>query len=155
SIPDMLIWTMLWLTVAMYGSEFALPSSEARAAETLAHPALRVAHAIAAVTGILIFLGLHLANHLVGLVCAEAHEVFMKAVRQVYRAPVGEPILVVLLLFQVGSGVRLATHRLSRPMNRMRAFQVASGIYLAFYLLGHMNSVFVFARLWLGIDTDW
>jgi hypothetical protein len=35
-------------------------------------------------------------------------------------------------------------------------FQIASGIFLAAYLLGHMmNCAFVFARLYLGIDSDW
>ena len=28
-------------------------------------------------------------------------------------------------------------------------------IILAAYVLGHMNSVFVYARLYLGIDSDW
>ena len=40
-------------------------------------------------------------------------------------------------------------------MDRFRTFQIASGIFLAAYVLGHMNSVFVFARLYLGIDSDW
>src|SRR5260370_888540 len=65
------------------------------------------------------------------------------------------PVLVALLLFQVGSGVYLATHSDVRPMDRFRTFQIASGIFLAAYVLGHMNSVFVFARLYLGIDSDW
>ena len=40
-------------------------------------------------------------------------------------------------------------------MDRFRTFQIASGIFLAAYVLGHMNSVFVFARHYLGIDSDW
>jgi hypothetical protein len=40
-------------------------------------------------------------------------------------------------------------------MDRFRTFQIASGIFLAAYGLGQMNSVFVFARLYLGIDSDW
>jgi hypothetical protein len=63
--------------------------------------------------------------------------------------------LVALFLFQLGSGVYLATHSDVRPMDRFRTFQIASGIFLAAYVLGHgdMNSVFVFARLYLG--TRW
>ncbi len=30
----------------------------------------------------------------------------------------------------------------------------ASGVYLAAFILGHMNSVFVYARMHLGIPTD-
>ena len=48
----------------------------------------------------------------------------------------------------------LATHSVVRPIDRFR-FQIASGIFLAAYLLGQMNSVFVFARLYLGVDSDW
>ena len=48
----------------------------------------------------------------------------------------------------------LATHSDVRPIDRFRTFQIASGIFLAAYLLGHMNSAFVFARLDLGIDSD-
>src|SRR6516164_7458428 len=51
--------------------------------------------------------------------------------------------LVALLLFQVGSGVYLATHSDVRPNDRFRTFRIASGIFLATYLLGHMNSAFV------------
>src|SRR5262249_44289327 len=76
--PDLVIGGMFWLTAAAYGSELALPSSEPDPAETFVRPALRVAHGIAAVAIILIFLGLHLANHLTGLAGAQAHETFMK-----------------------------------------------------------------------------
>jgi hypothetical protein len=62
---------------------------------------------------------------------------------------------VVLLLFQVGSGIYLGSGASARPIDRFRTFQIASGIFLAAYVLGHMNSVFVFARLYLGIDSDW
>jgi len=75
--------------------------------------------------------------------------------RHVYRQEFRQPLLVALFLFQVGSGVYLATHSDVRPINRFRTFQIASGIFLAAYLVGHMNSAFVFARLDLDIDSDW
>jgi hypothetical protein len=34
-------------------------------------------------------------------------------------------------------------------------FQVASGLYLSVFILGHMNSVFIYARSYLKIDTGW
>jgi hypothetical protein len=79
----------------------------------------------------------------------------MKAMRHVYLQELLQPLLVALFLFQLGSGVYLATHSDVRPMDRFRTFQIASGIFLAAYVLGHghMNSVFVFARLYLG--TRW
>ena len=46
-------------------------------------------------------------------------------------------------------------HQTAAPSDRFRTFQIASGVYLAFYVLGHMDSVFIFARTYLGIDTGW
>ena len=73
--------------------------------------------------------------------------------RHVSRQEFLQPLLVALLLSQVASGVYRATHSDVRPIDRFR-FQIASGIFLAAYLLGHMNSAFVFARLDLEIDSD-
>lgn len=37
-----------------------------------------------------------------------------------------------------------------------RTFQITSGVFLLMYIVGHMDSVFVYARrLFLGIPTDW
>jgi hypothetical protein len=104
---------------------------------------------------IVIFLGMHIPNHLVGLLGPEAHASVMKIVRHIYRAKAIEPVLVALFLFQVGSGLYLAFRYMAMPMDRFRAFQIASGMYIASYVIGHMDSVFVYARLFLGIDTDW
>ena len=73
--------------------------------------------------------------------------------RHVSRQEFLQPLLVALLLSQVASGVYRATHSDVRPIDRFR-FQIASGILLATSLLGHMNSAVVFARLYLGIDSD-
>ena len=77
----------------------------------------------------------------------------MKAMHHVSRQEFLQPLLVALFLSQVASGVYRATHSDVRPIDRFR-FQIASGIFLAAYLLGHMNSAFVFARLDLEIDSD-
>jgi hypothetical protein len=50
-----------------------------------------------------------------------------------------------------GSSSRLT----AAPSDRFRTFQIASGVYLAFYVLSHIYSVFIFARTYLGIDTGW
>lgn len=33
--------------------------------------------------------------------------------------------------------------------------QIASGVFMSIFILGHMNSVFIYARAWLKIPTDW
>jgi len=131
-----------------------LAQRDVRATADATPAPLRIAHGICALGIIAIFLVPHLANHLhssLGLTPIVPRR------RRCATSIVGEflqPLLVALFLFQVGSGVYLATHSDVRPIDRFR-FQIASGIFLAAYLLGHMNSAFVFARLDLGIDSDW
>jgi hypothetical protein len=79
----------------------------------------------------------------------------MKAMRHVYRQEFLQPRLVALFLFQLGSVVYLATHSVVRTIDRFRTFQIASGIFLAAYLLGHMNSAFVLRGSISGVDSDW
>ena len=59
------------------------------------------------------------------------------------------------LPLQAGTGFFFVWRLTAAPSNRFRTFQIASGVYLAFYVLGHMDSVFIFARTYLGIDTGW
>ncbi|GGF19797.1 hypothetical protein GCM10011611_27230 [Aliidongia dinghuensis] len=153
-IPDTWAWVAFWavLTLLVLRADNGAPAIlEAKPIAA----ALRVAHGIAALAIILIFLGFHLTNHLAGLSGPEAHTAFQKVVRHVYRARIVEPLLVALFFFQVGSGLYFAFRHMAKPMDRFRAFQVASGMYLAFYVVGHMDSVFIFARTYLGIDTGW
>jgi hypothetical protein len=79
----------------------------------------------------------------------------MKVFRHVYRNDILQPLVVALFLFQVGTGLFFVWRLTAAPSDRFRTFQIASGVYLAFYVLGHMDSVFIFARTYLGIDTGW
>jgi hypothetical protein len=97
----------------------------------------------------------HLTNHLFGLIGPDAHAAVMKIGRIVYRSAVGEPVLVAAMLFQVGTGLFLAWRWSVAAHDFQRTYQVASGAYLSVFILGHMNSVFIYARSFLGIPTDW
>jgi hypothetical protein len=152
-VPDEMVWSVIWVSAIFYvslGDRGLAKTAPARAA-----PSLRVAHGVSALAIILLFLGLHLSNHLVGLAGPDAHAAVMKVARIVYRAKAIEPVLVGLFLFQAGSGLWLIHRSLAQPMDRFRAFQLASGMYLAFYVVGHMDSVFIYARTYLGVDTTW
>ena len=59
------------------------------------------------------------------------------------------------MLFQIGTGLYLAWRWSAAPQGFHRTYQVASGAYLSLFILGHMNSVFIYARSFLGIPTDW
>jgi hypothetical protein len=111
-------------------------------------------HGTVALTLIAGFLWLHFFNHLTGLWSAETHIAVMKVLRGWYRNGFVEPVLVVLMLFMVGSGLVLLRGRLARASDFFGTLQTATAAYLLFFILGHMNSVFVYQRWFAGKDTD-
>lgn len=153
-LPDEAAWTLAWLAVLAWAVWPAKAEAVTTPVPAGASARLRVAHGIAA-TVILAYVAFHLTNHLFGLVSPEAHARVMAIGRTVYRASFVEPVLVALMLFQIVSGLRLAWRWSGQQVDGYRVFQVASGVYLSIFILGHMDSVFVFARGFLGIDTGW
>jgi hypothetical protein len=151
---DTWVWVVAW---AAAGVSVALADNRTptKFISTAAPGWLRVAHGISAACIVVMFLSLHIPNHLFFIEGQTEYMVVMKLFRHVYREAVIQPIIVALLLFQVVSGSYLGTRRASAPLDRFQTFQLASGTFLAFYILGHMNSVFIYARTYLGIDTDW
>src|SRR6516165_295832 len=130
-----------WLWVACWAIALALP--------------LRVAHGVSALALVMIFLTLHIANHLMFPAGEGMYDAVMKVFRHVYGNDVLQPLVVALFLFQVGTGLFFVWRLTAASSDRFRTFQIASGVYLAFYVLGHMDSVFIFERTYLGMDTDW
>ncbi|MGE7993001.1 hypothetical protein ACQKPE_18580 [Pseudomonas sp. NPDC089554] len=153
SLPDPLVWCVLWSLAAL------LAARRGRVLETerQLRPGLgrwRVAHGISALV-LCLYVLFHLGNHLTGLVGPALHAEVMDAGRTVYRAWFIEPLLVLAFVFQAVSGLYLAWHWSAKRQDLLRTFQIATGVYLAVFVLGHMNSVFIYARTYLGIPTDW
>ena len=149
-IPDEIVWCVIWLATAFW-------SQIARDPVVPALPAVgrwRVVHGLTAAI-LILYVSFHIINHLFGLVGPDAHAAVMKIGRVVYRSRVGEPILVGAMVLQVSTGLYLAWYWSAAPQGFHRTYQVASGAYLSIYILGHMNSVFIYARRFLGIPTDW
>jgi hypothetical protein len=152
AVPDVAAWIAVWLVA---GLAVALGGNQAAPVTPASSIAgWRVAHGVAAAL-IACFVLFHLANHLSGLDSPQTHAAIMKAGRKVYRAALVEPVLVVLLLFQAASGIRLAWRWSAARTDAYRVFQVGSGAYLAAFILTHMNSVFVSARAVHKIETGW
>lgn len=143
-------WTLLWLWA---GTRSTLSPLEHLAPLPRWAGKLRVAHGVAA-AAILLFVAFHLTNHLFALGGEQAHTALMRSGRKIYQAPFIEPVLVALLLFQAASGLRLVWIWSARPADRFRVFQMASGFYMAAFVLVHMNSVLLYARL-SKIETGW
>jgi hypothetical protein len=153
-VPDTWIWVACW-AIAL---ALLLRSDNLAPVRLAVRPVpvpLRVAHGVSALALVMIFLALHIANHLMFPAGPGTYDAVMKVFRHVYRTDILQPLLVALFLFQIGTGLFFAWRLTAVPSDRFRTFQIASGVYLAFYVLGHMDSVFIFARTYLGIDTDW
>jgi hypothetical protein len=153
-VPDTWLWVACWAIalVLLLRSDNGMPA--AVAPRHVPAP-LRVAHGVSALVLVVIFLALHIANHLTFPAGEGTFDTVMKAFRHVYRNDILQPLVVALFVFQVGTGLFFVWRLTTAPSDRFRTFQIASGVYLAFYVLGHMDSVFIFARTYLGIDTGW
>lgn len=151
-LPDEWAWCAIWLAATVWA--LVNRRGEPRCRTVSGSARWRMAHGISA--GILcLYVFFHIANHLLGLLGPETHGAMMDIGRSVYRAALIEPVLVSLLLFQAVSGLCLAWRWSASAQDFHRTFQIASGVYLAVFILGHMNSVFLYARTYLGIPTDW
>jgi hypothetical protein len=153
-VPDTWLWVACWAIALalLLRSDNGLP---ALVAPRPVPPPLRVAHGVSALALVISFLALHIANHLMFPAGAATYDAVMKVFRHLYRNDILQPLVVALFLFQVSAGLFFVWRLTAAPSDRFRTFQIASRIYLAFYVLGHMDSVFIFARAYLGIDTGW
>ena len=99
-------------------------------------------HYISGLT-ITIFVVLHLCNHAVSLVGVGSHIAFMDKLRLVYRNPIVETILLLAVLMQIISGLKLAMKLRSTPLALYKKLQVWSGVYLAIFLLIHVGNYLI------------
>jgi succinate dehydrogenase/fumarate reductase cytochrome b subunit len=155
-LPDEAPWTVFWL-LAFVASGLGLLARGTGSPMEAAPPSpkLRVVHGVTAAVLVLLFLAMHLTNHLSALWSLAAQKTLMADFRTIYRAPLVEPVIVALFLFQVATGSALLWAWSRGPADLFRTLQLCTGAYLIFYITGHMNSVFVFARAYLKIQTDW
>jgi hypothetical protein len=153
-VPDTWLWVACWAIVLA----LLLRSDNETPARLAVHPVpalLRVAHGVSAPALVMIFLALHITNHLMFPAGAGTYDAVMKVFRHVYRNDFLQPLVVTLFFFQIGTGLFFVWRLTAAPSDRFRTFQIGSGVYLAFYVLGHMDSVFIFARAYLGMDSGW
>ncbi len=147
-LSDETIWLVCWGAAILFiGFRSPAPAQ--------APPSwLRVAHGVLA-SLIVLFVAFHLSNHLSGLVGPELHAAIMKAGRTVYRFPLVEVLLVGLLLGQIVTGLVLARRWARLPGDGFRVLQIGSGLYLAAFIVAHLNSALISARAVRHIETDW
>ena len=93
-------------------------------------------HYISGIT-LSIFIAAHLLNHFFAYAGPEVHINVMQQLRLVYRHPVVETILLLAVVFQIATGLRLLFKR--GADNIAERLQVYSGLYLSFFLLVHVG----------------
>ncbi|MCC2545403.1 hypothetical protein LJY25_03020 [Hymenobacter sp. BT175] len=107
-------------------------------------------------TGLLlaVFILTHLVNHLAALGGVPAHLAVMNLLRLIYRNRVIEPLLLLAVVTQVFTGIRLFRQARTQPAQGVAwRVQLFSGLYLAFFLLVHTGAVLT-GRLWFKLDTN-
>ena len=106
-------------------------------------------------SGILLalFIAFHLLNHLMSLGGADAHLQFMHTLRQVYRFPVVEVILLLAVAAQIFSGLRMYWPLRKAKMDFWYTLKIRTGLYLAFFFLLHVMAVLA-GRTLLELDTN-
>ena len=107
-------------------------------------------HYISGVT-LSVFIAFHLLNHLFALDRPEKHIQVMDQFRLVYRHPVVETLLLLVVLFQIVTGIRLIYKRDAQAI--AEKIQVYSGLYLSFFLIAHVGAV-LSARYIEHLDTN-
>lgn len=152
-LTDQAIWLGVWVVAIVLclrplGSAKTPPDASMKSAR------LRIAHGVSA-SLILLFVAFHLTNHLSGLIGPDTHAAIMTAGRKIYRLLPVEIVLIGLLLFQIGSGLTLAARWNREPGDGFRVLQIGSGIYLASFVITHLNSALVSARAIRHIETNW
>lgn len=99
-----------------------------------------------------LFLTLHLGNHLALLAGIEAHRAVQALLRPLYRPAPVEAALLALFALQIGLGLALARRR---GLGRGWALaQVASGLYLAVFLVQHVPAILAARMATPPVDTD-
>jgi hypothetical protein len=113
---------------------------------------LRTLHRTSAVL-LGLFAFVHLANHLASLSGIALHLDVMTKLREIYRVPIVEAVILTCVVIQVSSGLWLVVRGWSQRKGLFAWLQAVSGGYLAFFLLVHVGAVVV-VRTVLHLDTN-
>ncbi len=146
-------WPAFWAVLAVIAlSPRGMPLHPLRI-DAAGYRRLGIAHGISASAILILFIAPHLTNHTAGIFSGMAHLNFMKSARLEYRNDVVEPLLLVLILFQVASGATLVQRRLRTAGDFFGTLQAMTGVYVGIYLLAHL--IAVFGARYHGTNTDW
>ncbi|MFD2247889.1 hypothetical protein [Pontibacter ruber] len=102
---------------------------------------------------IMVFVGLHLFNHVWSVFGIDRHIEMMNALRLFYRKIFVEMVLLGAILVQITSGLKLFKANRKTATGNFDKLQVWTGLYLAIFFFIHVGAVLV-GRLYLNLDTN-
>ncbi len=107
------------------------------------------------ISGLLItvFIGLHLFNHFCSIWGAAKHIEVMNSLRVVYRNVFVETVLLLAVLVQIFSGLKLFKIHRKTSVSLFEKLHVWSGLYLAIFFVIHLGAV-LGGRFLLQLDTN-
>lgn len=97
---------------------------------------------------------LHLFNHFCSIFGAETHIEIMSFLRLLYRNSLVESVLLLAVLLQIISGLKLLKYFKKTVITTFDRLHVWSGLYLSFFLIIHVSAVLA-GRLLLHLDTNY
>jgi succinate dehydrogenase/fumarate reductase cytochrome b subunit len=100
-----------------------------------------------------VFVGLHLFNHLWSIAGTEKHVEMMALLRVLYRNIFIEVVLMIAVLVQILSGLKLFWKGRKTAVSSFDKLHRWTGLYLAIFLVIHVSSV-LFGRVVLDLDTN-
>lgn len=100
-----------------------------------------------------VFIGMHLFNHLYSVAGADKHIMLMKGLRLIYRNILVETILLVSVVVQIVSGIKLFRKNRKTAFSSFEKLHLWTGLYLAVFFIIHVGSVLV-GRTVLHLDTN-
>ena len=100
-----------------------------------------------------LFIGVHLFNHISSISGIQRHIELMNSLRKIYRHPLIEMALLVAVVVQIISGLRMVRKKDSRAVTFFNKLHIYSGLYLAIFLVIHISAVVV-GRFILKLDTN-
>ena len=109
-------------------------------------------HYISGLT-ITVFVGLHLFNHFMSIWGADKHIAVMDNLRLFYRNIFIETILLLAVLTQIISGIKLFIRKRKTATTFFDTLQIWSGLYIALFFVIHVGVVFA-GRIFLHLDTN-
>ena len=100
-----------------------------------------------------LFIILHLFNHLISLVSVEKHIETMNFFRVFYRNFFVEILLILAVLIQIISGIKLYLKKRKFANPFFEKIQIWTGLYLAIFFTIHLTAVLIGRHL-LKLDTN-